>query len=188
MEDLRHTRGRPVPGPASSNAHLEIKGDADHSPRIVTYRPVGNEWLETKTKYGFSETLFPVTLRGTLEFDMKTPNVRDESAVILGEYDSALTQGGLIQIGIAFEKFYYGNLDNPPVAVEDEIYNVRISWDGSQQTYRVWIDGVPQKKEGSYDIPIPFPGPRASTAWFIVETGPARLGRRKIRCFRTVKH
>ena len=141
--------------------------------REFKYRPVGNEWLETKTKYGFIETLFPVTLKGTLEFDIKTPNVHDESAVILGEYDSATAQGGLIQIGIAFEKFYYGNLDNPPMAVEDEIYNVRISWDGSKQSYRVWIDGVPQKKERSYDIPIPYPGLRKGIDFVCLHCGSA---------------
>jgi hypothetical protein len=150
---------KPIPPPPP--------GMPDHNVLETKTRPVDNQWLETKTIYGYLKVTISPMLKGAIEFEFKTPDAQNESSVVLEEYDGTIKGGGRIQIAIVRGRLMHSrgwdgfkDFDEPIAAVNDRIYRVKIAWDGTNQTYRAWIDGVPQKYKGSYDIPIIYPGLR----------------------------
>jgi hypothetical protein len=64
----------------------------------------------------------------------------------------AAVESGLIAPG---GHYYYESFDPPMEAENDRFYKVKMEWDNSKGTWRLWIDGELRKNKGeSYDRPL----------------------------------
>ena len=146
---------RPIPPPRD--------GEPDDNVCESKLRPVQNRWLELTTRYGFVTTTFPVIPRGTLEFDVKTPDVSAEACILLGEYDGSIKCFRKIQTGILTNRMTvatghpgpgFNTFDNSVVPENDRAYRFKIAWDARTNKQQIWIDDVPQRYQGETEIEI----------------------------------
>ena len=160
-----------VPSPAI------LPGYPDERSKDVTYRPKDHKWLEVFTRYGLVHLVFTKTpiSYGYIEFDMLTENTACESQFNMGEYTrnfGPIPGGGwLMNIAIfngVWTPFQKGvppkkttiltpfhtsaPFDNPPLAVANKPYRVRMGWHAPSRTWRAWIDGVLQTSQGKLDL------------------------------------
>ena len=147
----------------------------------TTCRPRDYKWLEVATVYGAVHTSMPAVVAGSVELDMMTADVRQETQLTVGEYRRTESPqdgwwgacvaifGGLWSPCTSFIRArstasvkgtestpvvfgYFKPFDKAPCAVNNRPYRVKLQWDVPTQTYRVWIDGVLQEYEGSPDL------------------------------------
>jgi len=147
----------------------------------IKYRMKEHKWLEAFTKYGnvFCRLPKPV-LNGSVDFEVMTPHAHQEVYFALSEMGNKRSEeaGGFFvmifnglwascsevikdqekiekafKIGlIAGPNYYFTPFDTPMKAENNKFYKVHVEW--SESTYRLWIDGEPQKLKGSYDFPM----------------------------------
>ena len=152
--------------PYIATGHAQEKWDS------TAYRPVDYRWLEVRTRYGGTLTKFPPIARGSVELDMMTQDVNQETQVSLGEYEPWVTpvtpgywklvMGIFAGMWTPFQDwvreehiqltrpFGYGKpFDNAPPPENDWPYHLRIEWDIVAQTWHAWIDDKPLLYEGS---------------------------------------
>ena len=127
--------------------------------------------MQTVTQYGWVKMRIPRLLKGALEYDLKTPDVNRESALLLEESHPTVEQGCRAHTGIVRGRFFcagpekrYSRVTNRdfsqdrlfyfehPIPLPDRIYRIRVSW--APQGYRIWIDGVLMKVD-QHDL-VPF--------------------------------
>ncbi len=146
---------KPIPPPRD--------GEPDDNVCESRLRPVENRWLELATRYGFVTTTFPVIPRGTLEFDVRSPDVSAEACILLGEYDGSIKCFRKIQTGILTNRMTiatghptpgFNTFDNSVVPENDRAYRFKIAWDAQTNKQRIWIDDIPQKYQGETEIEI----------------------------------
>ena len=146
---------KPVPPPRD--------GEPDDNVCESRLRPVENRWLEVITRYGFVTTTFPVIPKGTLEFDVKSPDVSAEACILLGECDGSIKCFRKIQTGILTNRMTiatghpepgFNTFDNSVAPENDRAYRFRIAWDAETNKQRIWIDDVPQIYLGETEIEI----------------------------------
>lgn len=155
---------KPIPAPADGYPHDNICE--------TRLRPVGNQWLETCTFYGWVQAEMPFLPEGELEFQMMTPDVATETCLQLEQYGSDIHFGCPINVAIMKGKFcctipakkrsrllkrdfdaadwFY--LDQPS-PMPDQEHRIKIAWFRSGH-FRLRIDGTPAKVNDSYDIPV----------------------------------
>lgn len=146
---------KPIPPPRD--------GEPDDNVCESRLRPVQNRWLELITRYGFVTTTFPVIPRGTLEFEVKSPDVSAEACILLGEYDGSIKCFRKIQTGILTDRMTvatghptpgFNTFDNSIVPENDRAYRFKIAWDAETNKQKIWIDDAPQRYQGETEIEI----------------------------------
>ena len=146
---------KPVPPPRD--------GEPDDNVCESRLRPVENRWLELATRYGFVTATFPVISRGTLEFDVRSPDVSAEACILLGEYDGSIKCFRKIQTGILTNRMTiatghptpgFNTFDNSVVPENDRAYRFKIAWDAQTNKQQIRIDDIPQKYQGETEIEI----------------------------------
>lgn len=144
-----------------------------------------HKWLEVCTRYGDIVCRLPApVLKGSMEFTVMTTDVRQEVAFAIWEQGQRRGEeaGGMwlmIYNGLwstaekhrhswedivaAVESrlivpgghYYYESFDPPIKAENGKFYKVKIEWDNSNGTWRLWIDGELRKNKGeSYNRPL----------------------------------
>lgn len=139
-------------------------GHAQEKWDTTTYRPVDYHWLEVRTRYGGTFTRFPHVVSGSVELDMMTQDVTQETQVSLGEYQRWATpfSPGLWKLVMGVfaglwtpmqdwvkeeedatmtQPFGYSvPFDNAPTPENDVPYRVRIEWNTTENSWGVSID------------------------------------------------
>lgn len=122
-------------------------------------RPVGYRWLETQTEYGYVEAQIPPRSAGTIEFEMKTADVANESCLILEEYEGII-KGGNIQVGLLGGRMiFFGGavvltLDQPTEVCSERVYRIKVCWDRDARESLMWLDDQPLRCGGFYAPPL----------------------------------
>ena len=177
IQAFRQTQGEQLIDEEHFTDHWETlpyipTGHAQEKWDSTSYRPMDYRWLEVRTRYGAAYTSFAPIAKGSIELDMMTQDVNQETQISLGEYQPWVTpvtpgfwklvlgifagmwtpfQDWVREDTIKFtQPFGYGMpFDNAPAAENDRSYHVRIEWEINAQTWQVWIDGTELRYKGS---------------------------------------
>ena len=145
----------------------------DHISSIRLF-PKEYRWLQSVTPYGWAKVRIPKLEEGELEYDLMTPDVERESALLLEESHPTVEQGCRAHTGIARGKFmcagpeerYSEMVDShfkqdrlfyfdSPIPKPNQVYRIRVGWD--PRGYRIWIDGEQMRLESGEIFPFEMP-------------------------------
>ncbi|MBM3449564.1 MAG: hypothetical protein FJX78_00970 [Armatimonadetes bacterium] len=144
------------------------RGYPDDNTHAATTRPADYRWLACTGDYCWVKARLPGKLTtGEITFEMRTPDVENETCLELHEDDATVTQGTWpIKVGILQGKFFAGFASIVDSAVAgggfwqsqqawypdlvprpDTVYHVRMAWTADGR-YRWWVNDTPMRFSG----------------------------------------